>query len=170
MTAPRPRARVLFLFSDTGGGHRSVARAIARRLVGLDGGHTTCAFLDFFSVVAVPILRWSSRVYPILATRCLGLYNLLFLATNNRPSMRLAAKVMYRLARWRIARMLATESPDVVVVTHPLLISHLVCMAREEFGFNFHIVTVVSDLVSAHASWACPAVDLCVVGTLESYQ
>jgi UDP-N-acetylglucosamine:LPS N-acetylglucosamine transferase len=158
--------KVLYLFSDTGNGHKSVADAIASALAEITGKATKDSQVEVFSATAIPILRLYPRVYAALTLRHVWLYDLVFRATNTYRLSRMLARMIYWLARRKVLQVLTAEDPEVVVVTTPF-VSQIVCDARRELTARFRIVTVVGDLVSAHASWACPDVDLCVVYGVE---
>jgi UDP-N-acetylglucosamine:LPS N-acetylglucosamine transferase len=56
-----------------------------------------------------------------------------------------------------------------VVSVHPL-VNRLIGNARRTYKLSFRFVTVVTDLVTLHASWADPDAELCIVPTDEAYQ
>lgn len=57
---------------------------------------------------------------------------------------------------------LRQRKTDAIVSVHPLA-NHLAVRAVRELGEPIPVITVVTDLVSAHAFWFCPDVDLCIV-------
>ncbi len=161
------RRRVLIFISDTGRGHRSVAEALSEQLR-LLSDDIDCSIVDFFSIFRVPLLRWSPRIHKLLATRCVFIYNLLFRLSNTRAASAVLADVTYRLSRKRLREYLMWHRPEVVISAHPLYVSDALVKARNEFRFTYKIVTMVSDPVSPHASWACRQVDRCLVPTPEA--
>jgi 1,2-diacylglycerol 3-beta-galactosyltransferase len=62
-TLPR-KARILFLFSDTGGGHRSATEAIIEALECDFPGQFNLAKVDFFKQYAPPPLDRMPALYP----------------------------------------------------------------------------------------------------------
>ena len=65
---PLPEARrILFLFSDTGGGHRSAAEAIIEAIYLQYRGQITCEMIDIFKEYAPPPFNLAPRIYPPLS-------------------------------------------------------------------------------------------------------
>lgn len=160
---------VLFAISDTGGGHRSAAVAISAALEQLSAGSITWAIEDLLQATNVPGVRSAPGLYDQLSTRWLKLYNLSFQLTNSGSTVSFLSRVVYLIARQNLERLLAERQPRLVVVTHPL-VHRLVCAARRRRRHAFRVVTVVTDLVTLHASWSYPGVDLALTPTDEAYR
>lgn len=163
-----PAARVLFAFSDTGSGHRSAALAIRDALEEASVGTLACDMVDILRISGVPGLRDAPSFYDQLSTRWIKFYNFSFRMTNNVRSIDMISRLLYLQARRHIGRTLMTINPQLVVVTHPL-VHRLVGAARRTYRLPFQMVTVVTDLVSLHASWTYKRVDLCLLPTDEAY-
>lgn len=159
---------VLFAVSDTGGGHRSAAVAISAALDTMHGGRVNWAIDDLLSATDLPGVRDAPGLYDQLSTRWLRLYNLTFRLTNARATVNLLSRLVFFGAGRNLERLLAQRRPRVVVVTHPL-VHRLVGAARARASATFRVVTVVTDLVSLHASWTYPGVDLAIVPTDEAF-
>lgn len=160
--------RVLFAISDTGGGHRSAAVAISAALQEASGDTVACEMLDVLQATGVPGVRNAPNLYDQLSTRWLPLYDLTFQLTNGVRRVDVISRLVYLQARRNITQALQSFCPELVVVTHPL-VHRLVCAARRTYRLPFHIITVVTDLVTLHASWTHPGVDLCLLPTDEAY-
>jgi UDP-N-acetylglucosamine:LPS N-acetylglucosamine transferase len=81
----------------------------------------------------------------------------------------LLSQLVFVTARRNITRLLLETRPRVVVVTHPL-VHRFVVAARRIHRLPCRVVTVVTDLVSLHAAWTYPGVDLALVPTDEAYR
>jgi 1,2-diacylglycerol 3-beta-galactosyltransferase len=160
---------VLFAVSDTGGGHRSAAVAVSAALDLITDRHVSWAIDDLLSATDVPGVRDAPGLYDQLSTRWLRLYNLTFRLTNARATVNLLSRLVFLAAGRTLGRLLAQRRPKVVVVTHPL-VHRLVGAARARASATFRVVTVVTDLVSLHASWTYPGVDLAIVPTDEAFE
>lgn len=165
MTRP---ANVLFAISDTGGGHRSAAVAITAALEMVSNQAVACEMLDVLRITDFPVIRNAPNLYDHLSTRWLPLYNLTFEITNGIRRVDVLSRLVYMQARRNIAQALEACNPDLVVVTHPL-VYRLVRAARRTYRLSYRIVTVVTDLVTLHASWTHPDVDICLLPTDEAY-
>jgi 1,2-diacylglycerol 3-beta-galactosyltransferase len=77
--------------------------------------------------------------------------------------------MLYFSAHRNILRVLEEVRPTMVVSVHPLT-NRFIANTRRVYRLSFHFATVVTDLVSIHASWADPEAELCVVPTEEAYE
>lgn len=161
------RTDVLFAISDTGGGHRSAAVAISAALDELSNTTISWRIEDILRQTNVPGIRGAAEMYDQLSTRWLRLYNLSFQLTNGVRTVDLISRLLLIVARRNIVRLMLSTRPRVVVVTHPLTI-RFVCAARRAYRIPCRVITSVTDLVSLHASWTYPGVDLCTVPTDEA--
>jgi 1,2-diacylglycerol 3-beta-galactosyltransferase len=164
------RKRVLFAISDTGGGHRSGAQALHAALLqhpqGRDIDYDT---IDLITATGLPLLRNAPDLYDQLSTRWLPLFNLFFQLTNGRRRVDTIAQIAYLTAQRNIKRTLDEFKPDLVVSVHPIA-NRFIGHARATYNMPFRFVTVVTDLVSLHASWGDPDADLCIAPTHEGAQ
>lgn len=159
---------VLFAISDTGGGHRSAAVAIAAALDHASEKRLSWRIEDILKLTDFPGVRNAPNLYDQLSTRWLRLYDVTFQLTNGRLQVDLLSRLVFVTARRNITRLLLEARPKVVVVTHPL-VHRFVVAARRIHRLSFRVVTVVTDLVSLHAAWTYPGVDLALVPTDEAY-
>ncbi len=162
------KTRILFIISDTGGGHRSAANAIMNALVQTDP-EITCEMVDLLRASKIPGIRNAPELYAFFSAKSIGLYNLLYRLSNYTGFMDLASKFLYQFARAHIHRAIEFFGPDLVVVIHPLAVRPI-CDYRDETSATWPIVTVVTDLVSIHASWATNRADLYLLPTAVAVQ
>lgn len=160
--------RILFAISDTGGGHRSGAAAIAAAIEQQVGAAVETHIIDIFAHTGVPVVRDAPDVYDKLSTRWLPLFDALYQLTDGRRRIDALTRLVYLAAHRNILRVLEEIRPTLVVSVHPLL-NRLVGNARRTYRLSFRFITVVTDLVSLHASWADPDAELCIVPTDEAY-
>lgn len=160
---------ILFVISDTGGGHRSAADAMIEAVRRLDGDRARCSITDLLRETAVPLVRSAPEIYGYCSTRQVWLHDLFFRFTNEPQRIDLLSKLVYAKARENIKQVIRTSRPDLVVVAHPLAL-RLMCIARREMRAQFPLITVVTDLATIHASWAYNESDLYLVPTWEAHQ
>lgn len=160
---------ILFVISDTGGGHRSAAEAMIEAVRRIDGDRARCSITDLLRETEVPLVRSAPEIYGYCSTRQVWLHDLFFRFTNEPQRLDMLSKVVYSKARENIKRVLRENRPDLVVVAHPLAL-RLMCAARREMRAQFPLITVVTDLATIHASWACNESDLYLVPTREAHQ
>jgi UDP-N-acetylglucosamine:LPS N-acetylglucosamine transferase len=141
---------------------------VGAALQDLCGDTVECTIVDVLEMTNVPLIRSSPRLYDHLSTRWLPVYDAGYRLTNRVWRVNVISRLVYLQARRTIVRALRSLQPRLVVVTHPLT-QRFLGVARRTYRLPFRIVTVVTDLVSLHASWTYTGVDLCVVPTDESY-
>ncbi len=160
---------VLFAISDTGGGHRSAAVALSAAFDQASGGSLAWSIDDILRLTDLPGVRGAPDFYDQLSTRWLRLYDLTFQLTNTTRTVDLLSRLVFLTARRNLTRLLVERRPSLVVSTHPL-VHRLVVAVRRAKHLPFRVITVVTDLVSLHASWTYPGVDLALVPTDEAFQ
>jgi 1,2-diacylglycerol 3-beta-galactosyltransferase len=167
--------RILLLISDTGGGHRSAANAIAAGLDEVEiGPHGEPLRLehrieDVASHCNFPLSQLGPA-YSAALRFAPPLYGALYHATNGRRRFRSVIRFCEPLYRQRLRDLFRSYRPDVIVSVHPLL-NHAALRARADAGMlHVPVITVVTDLGKVHEGWLVPEVDAVVVPAREVYQ
>jgi UDP-N-acetylglucosamine:LPS N-acetylglucosamine transferase len=160
--------KILFIISDTGGGHRSAAKAIIESLAA-SGQNVRCEMVDLLRASGLPGIRSAPELYAFFSAGHIWLHNFLFRLSNNSRFMDFASDFLYHFARGRIRQVVEKFDPDLVVVIHPLAVRPM-CTYRDETQARWPVVTVVTDLVNVHASWLSNRADLYLLPTVESRQ
>lgn len=157
------------LISDTGGGHRSAANAIA---AALDEIHEPSSFEhrieDVAAHCAFPLTQLG-RGYSMALRYAPPIYGALYYATNGRRRYRALVRFCEPLYRERLRDLFIAYRPDVIVSVHPLL-NHAALRARADAHMeDVPIVTVITDLGKVHESWLTPQSDAVTVAAREVY-
>jgi 1,2-diacylglycerol 3-beta-galactosyltransferase len=161
--------RVLFLISDTGGGHRAGAQAIGAALDEIeDGTQFTWRIDDIAAHCTFPLSKLGPA-YSAALRYAPPIYGALYHATNGRRRYRAIVRWCEPLYRERLRDVFTQYGPDVIVSVHPLL-NHAAVRARTDAGMNHvPIVTVITDLGRVHEGWLLPEADLTIVPAREVY-
>ena len=162
MTDSTPR--VLILMSDTGGGHRSAAEAIAAAFAREFPDRYQVTLVDAIARAAVFPFNHAADWYLPFTTYAEFLWRFLFHLTNHRVTARALLFCIDLLMGRGIRRVLREQSPDLVVTAHPIL-NAIPQRALRALGSPAPFVVVVTDLFSAHAVWFNPDADLTLVPT-----
>jgi len=163
---------ILFLFSDTGGGHRSATEAIIEALALQYGGLITTQMVDVLKDVAPQPLDRLPDWYPYM-TRVPRIWGLGYQLTNGRRRMALLTQSAWLYIRRAVRRSVEQYPSDMIVSLHPLSTAPLVRSMRRLRSAGRPrpvLATVVTDMVSTHAMWYHPGMDLCIVATEEARQ
>lgn len=160
--------RVLFLMSDTGGGHRAAAEAIRDALFLRHGEQSVeVAMVDVFKRSLFP-LNYMPELYPVWVNNSAGTWGASFRWSNSRRRASVITRGMYLTSGHRLRRMASEYPADVVVcvhsvITRPSMQAFLALPERPPF------ITVVTDLVSTHAFWYDRNAERCLVPTQVAY-
>jgi 1,2-diacylglycerol 3-beta-galactosyltransferase len=159
---------LVFLFSDTGGGHRSAAQAIIGALEHGYPDQFTYKMVDIFRDFAPPLLDRIPDIYPFLSRRPRLLGQIFHLSDDPRRIRRIL-KIIWPYIRSSLNRLIFEYPADLFISVHPLInvpLGH----ALEKVGSKTPWVTVVTDLVTTHTTWFCSQASLIVVPTENAYQ
>jgi 1,2-diacylglycerol 3-beta-galactosyltransferase len=159
----RGRPRIVFLFSDTGGGHRSAAEAIIEALELEYPGQTAVEMVDIFRGYAPPLLDRVPDFYPPLS-RMPKLLGLIFHLSDGSGRTSVFLRILWPFVRGPLNRLISEHPADLFVSVHPLINAPL-GEALERSANRTPYVTVVTDLVTTHATWFWKRSDLVVVPT-----
>lgn len=165
---PVETARIVFLFSDTGGGHRSAAQALIEALNLEFPGRVTTEMIDIFRQYAPPPLDLAPDLYPPMS-RMPEMWELGYRVSNSPRRTRLIYDAIWPYLRWSINRLVRENPADLIVSVHPL-VNAPVLRALRHLDHPVPFLTVVTDLVSTHAAWYHGSADLVVVPTEEARQ
>ncbi len=159
--------RVVILMSDTGGGHRSAAEALAAVMAeDLPAGHQVELF-DFIARAAPWPLSRVGRLYEPAVNHLVWAWWALYHLTDGRRRIGLILQLLSPLILPRLTAALAPRSPEVIVSVHPLA-NHLAVRSAAWLPDHPPVVTVVTDLLTTHAGWFHPGVRGCVVATEQA--
>ena len=160
--------RILFLFSDTGGGHRSAFQAIRDAMIIRYGDAVQFEAVDVLRECKWPLNK-QPELYPRVVNTSKLLWALVYHSFNGKRRARLARQIIYRNNRKNLQRVVSEHPADVVVCTHSVIINptfRAFLTLRERPPF----LTVVTDLVTTPSFWYDPRVDHCFVPTETAYR
>jgi len=166
MLTQNKKPHILFLFSDTGGGHRSATEAIIEALELEYPDRFTCEMIDVFKDYAPRPLNRMPDWYPYMV-KAPHLWGASFHVTDGRPQARAITATMWPVAA-RTARNIIRHHPgDLVVTVHPLAVSWILkALGKNRPPF----ITVVTDMVTTHALWFDKRSDAILVPTENARQ
>lgn len=166
LTPPKRGLKVLFLSSDTGGGHRASAESLGKQFQLLFPG-TTYDLLDVVEKDGVPPYNSLVRYYKHLSGHP-SQWKLVYSVSNSRAFELLADAHLKLMCERAVRRSIQSYNPDVVVSVHPLMtnVPVLSCSKiSQETGKHLPMFTVVTDLGSAHCLWFANGVEKMFVGS-----
>ena len=163
---PLPR-RFLFLFSDTGGGHRTSAQAVREELIRRHGPAAHVELLDIFTESN----RWPFHRFPDWYPRMVRLHGIPwgigFHLLDRVEIMQGMSRLLWPYTREQLCALLTRHPADVIVSFHPVP-NCAVNLALRHLGWRGAFVIVAVDLITAHAGWFVPGANLYLVPTEQA--
>ncbi len=160
------KPRILFLFSDTGGGHRSATEAIIEAIQLEFPDEIDLQMIDLFKEYAPPPMDLVPDIYPPLS-RMPQVWKIGYRLSDGRRRTKIVNSVVYPYIRRSIRKLIQENPCDLVVSVHGLMTSPV---ARVLKKYPIGFVTVVTDLISTHATWYEKTADLIIVPTEQAYK
>jgi 1,2-diacylglycerol 3-beta-galactosyltransferase len=159
--------RIVILMSDTGGGHRASGEALQEAFQLRYGEEVQATLVDVFKAYTpYPFSRFPAW-YPIIVARGVRAWGAGYKVSDGFRRSRVLSGSVYPYTRPSFRRMMHENPADLYVGMHPLLIMPAVrALGKDRPPF----ITVVTDLVTAHAFWFYRKVDEIIVPTEGAYQ
>ena len=153
--------KILFLFSDTGGGHRASALSLSKQFEILFPGSEYYLYDPFSEKECAPPYNNFAKTYQHLSNHPLQ-WKLVY-HTGNLRAIELCFSTHLRFYLEEMIRnAIKRYNPDVVISVHPMLTNVPLLSCRkisEETGRYIPMYTVVTDLGGGHSLWFCNGVD-----------
>lgn len=159
--------RLLFLFSDTGGGHRSSACAVAQALQDLYGEQAQIELVDVLANYAPWPLNQLGNIYPHLVRLRGWPWAAGYHLSDGPRRVSLLTSGCWPLVRADLLRLLHDHPTDVIVCCHPMF-NHPMLRTLAKTKTETSLITLVTDLVATHAFWFVPGVTRCLVPTEDA--
>lgn len=156
---------LLFLISDTGGGHRSAAKAVSQALERNWPGRFTAVIHDPLRTPEAPRrLRWLVALYGPGIRLAPWFWGLLWHITNSRPVFWLSERMFLAPADAIVASAVAAHRPALIVSFHPFT-GRPATRVRDSAASAplVPVVTVITDLVTPHITWRRDLADRVIV-------
>ena len=156
--------KILFLFSDTGGGHRSATEAIIEALELDYAGLFDIEMVDVFKEYAPRPLDRAPDIYPEL-TKVQLAWEVGYKLTDGQRRVRMLQSTFRPYIKRAVKRIQLEHPAEMYVSVHPLFNEGFL---RELGPERPMYMTVVTDMITAHSFWYAPDVDVCIVATNQA--
>jgi 1,2-diacylglycerol 3-beta-galactosyltransferase len=164
------RKRIVFLMSDTGGGHRAAADAIRTALNLRYPGEYTFELVDVFRRYTPFPFSYLPEIYPRWINYASWSWKLVYRLADAPRRDRMFMALLESLWHDGIRRMVSEHPGDVFVSVHALFSRPIMHMFHQTGLHRPPFVTVITDLVTTHAFWYEKDVDRCLVPTQAAYK
>ncbi|MCI0710748.1 MAG: glycosyltransferase [Chloroflexi bacterium] len=161
---------VLFLMSDTGGGHRAAAEAIRAAMEDLYPLRYRYQLVDVFKDYTPFPFNQMPDFYPVWVNNSKLSWHLGYQMSNTRNRSKLILDSFQLSWRRGFVRLFEENQTDIVISVHPLFNRPAVKILNDIQQSRPPFMTVVTDLVSTHAFWYESRADVCLVPTFHAYE
>lgn len=155
--------RIVFLYSDAGGGHRSAAEAIIEALLAVFPGKFESEMINVFTNYARKPLHKATGVYRQLI-KTPELYKHIYNLTDTHLNSRIITSSIAVYSRKQAEQLLEQHPADLFVSVYHFASAPILEVFQHR-AQHPPFITVVTDLVSTPSVWYDRRVDLCLVPT-----
>jgi 1,2-diacylglycerol 3-beta-galactosyltransferase len=158
------KKRILFLLSDTGGGHRSATQAISEALAELYPDEFEISMEDITQRYGYWPFTQIPQVYGWCINSALPLWKLFWWSTSHTIVYKSILYLLFPLIGPAVWRHFATFDPDIVISLHAAA-NHAGLRILRAVKPMCPFITVVTDMTTVHPAWIAPGVTHCFVST-----
>lgn len=159
--------RIVFIMSDTGGGHRASAEAIRDAI--LEKHEAQFELVDLFKHYSPYPFSQMPDWYPqMVSPKGRTSYGMTYKLSNTYNRARAYSRLMYLTMDNRLRQMLREHPADVYVSVHSVL-TRVTGHALSAQLTRARFMVVVTDLVSTHMLWYDKRADRTLVPTTPAY-
>ena len=159
--------RIVFIMSDTGGGHRASAEAIREAI--LEKHEAQFELVDLFKNYSPYPLNQMPVWYPAMVAKGRSSYGMTYKLSNTHNRARAYSRLMYMTMDNRLRQMIQEHPADVYVSVHSVL-TRVTGHALGAQTLRPPFMVVVTDLVSTHMLWYDRRADRTLVPTAAAYE
>lgn len=156
------KPHIVFLFSDTGGGHRSSSEAIIELLEEEYPDHFTMKMVDIFRDYAPAPFDLAPDMYRPM-TRIPSIWEASFKFSDGLKQANFVSKLLWPYLKSSSERLIEDNPCDMFINVHPLSNVSILHALGDDRKVPY--ITIVTDLVTGHALWYRPEADLTIVPT-----
>lgn len=159
------KTAIIFM-SDSGGGHRSAAKALKEAFEILEPDKWNIHFIEVFSLLPFPLNK-SGGFYRPMVSYTPWLWSFFWNLAQRAWFLNLTFGLFTPLARGAMLKLIRDYQPDLAISVHQFSNVIPVKVFREGRWKGF-FATVVTDLITTPLAWFYPEVDACFVATPEA--
>ncbi|MBN2141805.1 hypothetical protein JW711_00600 [Candidatus Woesearchaeota archaeon] len=160
------RKKIIFLSSDTGGGHRATCDALITAIEKVSPGKYELKRVEFFERGNPFISKCICKFYSWVMSRCNWLWGMIY-HLSNTWLVWAAIQPFYGVLRKNIRNMVEEEDPDLIVSIHPM-VNQLMRKVLGSMERQIHYGIVTSDPVMLHRGWIEPSAEFIVVSSPQA--
>lgn len=159
--------KVLILTTSYGQGHMATALAISEGILSSYKKDIDVEIVDFTDIISSLLNKTTKRMYLGTAKYAPSLYKLFFELTDTETTSKAINELNYIFSREKILNFFVDKSPDLIICNSPHW-QYIASLARQEEFKNVPMVSVITDMITIHASWVLGDPDYYLVANKET--
>ncbi|NMB15134.1 MAG: hypothetical protein GX985_07795 [Gallicola sp.] len=152
--------KALIFSLSTGGGHNTAARNLKEIFTDSD---YEVVIVDTMNKISPKLDRTINKGYETLANKVPSSWGALYQLSNKKKISKGLFSTLAKVSRKTIIEILHRERPDIILGTHPFVVSFIASMKKEGI-IRLPFISVVTDFV-AHDLYLHDYVDAYIVGS-----
>ena len=161
--------RVLIVMSQTGGGHRSAALALARAFDYLYDNYVQVEIVDIFRNGRRTVWEKLTDLYGPITVYSPALWAVIWHVFRQKAGFEAVVRAAAPALLPKVRQILAEARPDLVVSVHPLA-NPLLVRARPQVNPRLPMAVVYTDLVVVHPGWRYPGFQLYTAASKPAWE
>ncbi len=158
---------VLILTTSYGQGHLATARAIEEGLLAQSSEPIKIEIVDFTETISSLLNKTSKKMYEDTSKYAPLLYKFFFDSTDFPLPFIALNSINYYLSREKILNLFHSKNPDLIICNSPHW-QYIASLAREKDFQDVPLVSVITDSITIHASWATGDSDYYIAPNTET--
>lgn len=155
--------------SQTGGGHRSAALALARAFGYLYDGYVQVEVVDIFRSGRRTVWEKLTDLYGPITVYSPALWAVIWHVFRQKAGFEAVVRAASPALLPKVRGILAETRPDLVVSVHPLA-NPLLVRARPQVNARLPMAVVYTDLVVVHPGWRYPGFQLYTAASKPAWE
>ncbi len=131
----------------------ATARAMQEALESISKGKVETEIVDLTETISAFLNKTSKRAYEDTTKYAPFLYKLFFDSTDFKTPVRAFNEINYQLNRDKILKLFKDKNPDLIICNSPHW-QYIVSLAVEDEAKFTPVISVITDNITLHASWA----------------
>ena len=159
--------RILILTAKMGQGHISAAKALKDGLEAIYGFDYAIEIVDFMELINSFISKVSQKSYESSTKYIPQIYKLFFESTDTKWPVKLLNQINYPFVLTKIKNFFEEAKPNIVISTFPIW-DYLASEIWKKTEHDTKFISVVTDSISIHNTWAVADVDYHIVANQDT--
>ena len=164
---PVKQKRILILSAIYGSAHLSVSKAIKQAIEELYGYDFKIEIVDFLEILNATFNKSSHYFYEGSIRHMPSLWQFFFTSTDKKWQVKLLNMLHYPFVANKLTKFFREKNPSLIISTFPVW-DYIAIQIWKKYNPKAKFISVVTDSISIHSSWATADSDYHIVANKET--